>query len=339
MSREKPAQAAQSVPLAYIHAAGGIGHKLGPDQPPPSLRAQAKQRFGPSLRQASRFIELALLGVDECLKSWPAMGTSGASDTSAMPIYVATGLGEVQKTMSLFATVTGAIPEPAAPFDFINAANNTAAFYIAKHFTGPGRNFTICDGDLSFESALQLALLECRRKDAQFVLVGGVDEAIASRSEYLRRYASADASGTMGEGSYWFLLSSSADGAIAEVLHADIFSGHPGEHIDVNTWAVGVAQALRAYVATAPVNGTLHLLPGAGLDEPLTVALTRQWERHIRIKNNSIKSNSYPTAVTRTVSDWLTHSGDGEQASDCAAHVSRDSQGRTAVTLIQKSRR
>jgi hypothetical protein len=318
------------VPLAYIHAAGGIGHMLSADQSPPSLRAQAKLRFGPTLRQASRFIELALLGVADCLKSMPAF------DSPAMPVYVATGLGEVQKTMSLFATVTGVTPEPAAPFDFINAANNTAGFYIAKHFTGPGRNFTICDGDLSFESALQLALMECRQT-TEFVLMGGVDEAITSRSEYARRYASADAAGTMGEGSYWFLLSPRADGAIAEVLYAEIFTNPPGADAaqDVNTWAANIAQALSAH---APANSSIHFLPGVGLNEQRTAALARHGFDAAAIKNKSIKSYSYPTSAARALSAWLTSGDDGEQA-QYAAHVSGDSLGRTAATLLSKSRR
>lgn len=328
-----PDQPPQTKPLAYLHAAGGIGHELAPDQPPPSLRAQAKQRFGPSLRQASRFIELALLGVADCLQSQPALTSPSVS------VYVATGLGEVQKTMTLFATVTGATPEPAAPFDFINAANNTAGFYIAKHFTGPGRNFTICDGDLSFESALQLALLEYRQAATNFILVGGVDEAIASRSEYARRYVSADPTGTIGEGSYWFLLSSRAGGAIAEVLHAEVFARYQGEDMDTNRWATDVAQALREHM---PANGTLQLLPGAGLDEHLTAALIGQFGGLARVINNSIKSNSYktyPTSAARTLSDWLNHPGDSERAIDYAAHINRDSQGRTAITLIRKLRR
>ncbi len=325
-----PDQKVQATPLAYIHAAGGIGHTLEPHQSPPSLREQAKQRFGPALRQASRFIELALLGVDDCLKSMPAF------DEPAIPVYVATGLGEVQKTMSLFATVTGATPEPAAPFDFINAANNTAGFYIAKHFTGPGRNFTISDGDLSFESALQLALLECRRAAAGFVLVGGVDEAIAARSEYVRRYARADTQ-ALGEGSYWFLLSPHAGGAIAEVLYAEIFAPQPGAN--VNTWAADVAQALREH---APAHGALQLLPGVGLNEQGTAALTQHWDYPCLLKNNSIKSYSYPTSAARTLSAWLTQShgvDSGENAIHCAAHVSRDSLGRTAATLIRRPRR
>jgi hypothetical protein len=323
-------------PLVYIHAAGGIGHALAADQPPPSLRAQAKQRFGPSLRQASRFIELSLLGVADCLQSLPAIYAQ------SVPVYVATGLGEVQKTMTLFATVTGTPPEPAAPFDFINAANNTAGFYVAKHFTGSGRNFTICDGDLSFESALQLALLEYRQAAANYVLVGGVDEAIASRAEYARRNAGAAPAGTIGEGSYWFVLSSRAGGAIGEVLHAEIFARHLGDDMDVNHWAASVARALRKHM---PSNGTLQFLPGVGLDEQLISALKQPFSSQAREENNSIKSNSYvthPTSSARTLSDWLNHTGDHGPTIDYAALVSRDSrdsQGRTAITLIRKLRR
>lgn len=325
-----PERSTQPAPLAYIHAAGGIGHELAPDQPPPSLRAQAKERFGPSLRQASRFIELALLGVADCLQSRPTIGAQ------SVPVYVGTGLGEVQKTMTLFATVTGTTPEPAAPFDFINAANNTAGFYIAKHFTGSGRNFTVCDGDLSFESALQLALLEYRHTTTNFVLVGGVDEAIASRPEYLRRYANADRLGTIGEGSYWFLLSSRADGAIGEVQHAEIAAHCQGVDMDVNLWVDSVAQVLGQQVMA---NTRLQLLPGASLDERLTTALIRQLGALAKKENNSIKSYSYPTSTACTLSNWLNHPGDDEAPIDRAAHISRDSDGRTAITVIRKLRR
>lgn len=321
-------------PAAYIHAVGGIGHQLATNQSPPSLREQARQRFGPSLRQASRFVALALLGVADCLKAMPAMPAIAGT---GIALYVATGLGEVQKTMALFVSVTGATPEPAAPFDFINAANNTAAFYIAKHFTGSNRNFTICDGDLSFESALQLALWECRRAAPAFVLVGGVDEAIASRTEYARRYEHANAHTlAMGEGSYWFLLSAQASGAIAEVLSAQIIAPRPGDN-DVEPWAQSVAQALRAQ---APAHSPLQLLPGAGIDEPHQAALMRHCGRWVWMKNNAIKSMTYanyPTSAALNMSDWLTHASDDTAAISCAAHISRDPLGRTAVTLLRAS--
>ena len=256
-----------------------------------------------------------------------------SSASPAIPLYVASGLGEVQKTMTLFATVTGAVPEPAAPFDFINAANNTAAFYIAKHFTGCSRNFTICDGVFSFESALRLALLECRRAAANYVLVGGIDEAIASRAEYGRRYAGADPH-TMAEGSYWFLLSAQAAGAIAEVLLAEIFANRPGD--DADAWALDIARVLREH---APAHSPLQLLSGAGVDTQHTKALMQHFSGSLTSKNNSIKSYSYPTAAARDLSRWLRHTSAGEPAIRCAAHVSRDSLGRTAVTLLRKSPR
>jgi hypothetical protein len=313
-------------PLAYIHATGGIGHSLAADQAPPSLRDAAKQRFGPSLRQASRFVELALLGVDACLESMPSRLPS------TTPLYVATGLGEVQKTMSLFATVTGTTPEPAAPFDFINAANNTAGFYVAKHYTGCGRNFTICDGDISFESALSLALWECRH--APCVLVGGVDEAIASRSEYARRNIHADAN-AIGEGSYWFLLSSQAGGAIGEVLLAEIVADGPADTTSVDAWAANLARVVNSHAPT----DAFQLLPGAGLNEQHTAALTRHLNGPIEIKKYSINSNTYLTSSARTLSHWLSHTPGHAPANSDALHVGRDGLGRTALTLVRRSHR
>jgi hypothetical protein len=197
----------------FIHAATcvptGADAPLTQD-PVNDLGPLAKQVLGQRLRQGSHFIELATIGARLCLNR------AGAT-APEMAVYVGTALGEVRKTDALFQQVFPPGAGMAAPFDFINATANMAAFYVARLAGTSARNLTVTQGSRSFEAALQLALEDLRAGAVASALVGGVDENCFPRASYRRRWPLPETA-IMGEGSAWFYLSTAAHGALAELL-------------------------------------------------------------------------------------------------------------------------
>jgi len=205
----------------YIHAAAALGPCLDTtdaervvltaDPPPAELRELTRKVVGAPLRQASHLIELAAIASQLCLKRlpWPAPENTA--------VYIGTGLAEVRKTHAVFYQVMPPGPGMASPFDFINAANNMAAFYVAKLGNFRARNLTVTQEEFSFERALQLALADLRAGGFHQALVGGVDENSQPRANHLRRFPLRD-NQVMGEGSGWLYLGTRREQARGELL-------------------------------------------------------------------------------------------------------------------------
>lgn len=205
----------------YIHAAAALGphgdivraerRVLHGDPAPLELKQHVKEIVGVPLRQASHLVEMAAIGSQLCLKR---LAVAAPENTA---VYVGTGLAEVRKNEAVFRQVMPPGPGMASPFDFINAANNMAAFYAAKLGNFRARNLTVSQEDFSFEWALQLAASDLRTGDYRQALVGGVDENSLPRANHLRRIALRDDQ-PMGEGSGWLLLSVAAEHARGELI-------------------------------------------------------------------------------------------------------------------------
>lgn len=205
----------------YIHAAAALGphgdivraerRLLHGDPAPLELKQRVKEIVGVPLRQASHLAELAAIGSQLCLQR---LRVAAPENTA---VYVGTGLADIRKNEAVFRQVMPPGPGMASPFDFINAANNMAAFYAAKLGNFRARNLTVSQEDFSFEWALQLAAADLRAGDYRQALVGGVDENSLPRANHLRRIVLRDDQ-AMGEGSGWLMLSVSAQHAQGELV-------------------------------------------------------------------------------------------------------------------------
>jgi hypothetical protein len=214
----------------YIHAGAALGPRgdsaraertiLAADPPPFEFKELVKQVVGVPLRQASHLVELAAVASQLCLKRLPF---AAPEDTA---VYVGTGLAEVRKTQALFQQVMPPGPGMASPFDFINAANNMAAFYVAKLGNFRARNLTVTQEEFSFEWALKLATEDLRAGRFRQALVGGLDESSQPRANHLRRIALRDDQ-ILGEGAGFLYLSVEARGALAELLGVHHVTGTP----------------------------------------------------------------------------------------------------------------
>jgi len=275
----------------FIHAVATVTPPAPLTHDPDNdLGALAKQVLGQRLRQASHFIELATIGARLCLNR------AGATAPD-MAVYVGTALGEVRKTDALFQQVFPPGTGMAAPFDFINATANMAAFYVARLAGASARNLTVTQGLGSFEGALQLGFDDVRAGAVDRALVGGVDENCFPRTAYVRRWPLRDDE-VMGEGSAWLYLTHAEPGALAELLSV---------------------QRLRAPLDTA---GLDHIVCGAQLGAADTGVLTGL-NPGATLHHYIERCGSYPTAAGFGVAGQL----EGQPARGQWAHVNRDIDG------------
>jgi hypothetical protein len=209
--------AAALTPPAATHAPARTALHADPDS---NLSALAKQVLGQRLRQGSHFVELATIGARLCLDK---LGRAPAPETA---VYLGTALGDSRKNEALFEQVFPPGTGAAAPFDFINATSNMAAFYVARLAGMSARNLTLTQGLASFERALQLALGDLRAGTVASALVGGADENCFPRASYALRWPLRDDQ-VMGEGSAWLYLSTEPAGAIAELASVQYVDAAP----------------------------------------------------------------------------------------------------------------
>jgi len=272
----------------YIHAAAALGphgdtrgaqrRVLHGDPPPLELKELVKTVAGVPLRQASHLVELAVIGSQLCLKhlSHPA-----PEDTA---VYLGTGLAEVRKNEAIFLQVMPPNSGLASPFDFINAANNMAAFYTARLGNLRARNLTVTQEEFSFEWALHLAAADLRGGEYRQALVGGVDENSQPRANHLRRLALRDDQ-PMGEGSGWLYLDSRREGARGEILATQNVT----HNVDLARLLTGAVRSWRQ------ADEEVVLLPGFRLEGGQIESLAAA-QPGLRVENYLSRCGAFHTA-------------------------------------------
>ena len=307
----------------YIHAAAALGphgditrperRALHGDPPPLELKERVKEIVGVPLRQASHLVELAAIGSQLCLKRLPYPAPENTA------VYLGTGLAEMRKNEAVFRQTMPPGPGLASPFDFINAANNMAAFYTARLGNFRARNLTVSQEEFSFEWAMHLAAADVRSGEYRQVLVGGVDENFHPRIDHLLRISLRDDQ-PMGEGSGWLLLS--ADKAQA-----------CGELVEVKRVArnLDTAQVLHAAWRLWQQPGeTLTLLPGLRI-EPAEVQHLRQALPDLRVQDYLSLCGGFHTAAAFGLAALF----DAPVTPGLFVHLNRDSSGHATLCAVR----
>ncbi len=172
------------------------------DGPPPDLTPLVKETLGSAPRRMGRFIQLALIGAGRALK--------GASPDTKTGVYLCSGRGDMGVTTEVMQHVY-LEGMPPRPLSFINTVSNTACFFVAKQFGLSGRSSFICNHYLSFESALQLALLDMEMGLADSALVGSVDIVLAPLGIHRRRLRLAPDT-PVAEAAHWLWITAAKEG-------------------------------------------------------------------------------------------------------------------------------
>jgi len=149
------------------------------------------------LRRKSRIMKMGMGAATLCINNLP--------ETVIDAIIVGTGLACNIDLKKFHDLIFEQNEQSLSPTSFINSSNNSVASQIAMMYKITGYNNTFCHRGVAFESALIDAIMLLDEKEAQHILVGGVDE--YSPKYYLMMsqcYNMYDS--TIGEGAVFFIL-------------------------------------------------------------------------------------------------------------------------------------
>lgn len=173
-----------------------------------TLKEELKRHTDTYFRRISKFVLLALIGACSCAARRPL-----EQDTA---IYLTTENGNLADTESVLSQIYRRHSLP-LPFNFINTMANTASFYIAQGLGLCGRNISVSSQNLSFERGLELLKTDMDLGFVRHALIGLVDEATASASQFAASSGVSNAQVNQIDRSCWLYVSAERDGAIGEV--------------------------------------------------------------------------------------------------------------------------
>ncbi|MBP7738380.1 MAG: hypothetical protein KA369_20565 [Spirochaetes bacterium] len=179
------------------------------------LKADLKNYTDFFFRRVNKFILLSLLGVHRCLHN--------RDFDKSIAVFIATENGNLGDTENVLRQMYRENSFP-KPFNFINTMSNTASFYVAQSLKSLGRSITVSSKNVSFERALELAMVDFDLGHVSEALVGGVDEAVISREHFVKKYDRSYHDVKLVEGSSWLYCTADAEGALGKVNDLRTFS-------------------------------------------------------------------------------------------------------------------
>jgi|WetSurSiteA1Bulk_404760.scaffolds.fasta_scaffold00507_6 3-oxoacyl-[acyl-carrier-protein] synthase II len=175
------------------------------------------------LRRMPRILKMGLAASQLCISR------AGGVDPDA--IIVGTGLGCLDNLEKFLLEVIDNQERITSVLPFINSTHNAVAAQVAMLLKNHNYNITYCHRAFSFESALQDALMQIEEKQAQHVLVGGIDECT---HDYVKLHGylgywkkplsnlqllGSGSSGTIaGEGASFFMVSGQPDKDVTGII-------------------------------------------------------------------------------------------------------------------------
>ena len=120
------------------------------------------------LRRMPRILKMGLAAARLCINRSGGINPDG--------IIVGTGLGCLDNLEKFLLDVLDNHEHITSVLPFINSTHNAVAANIAMLLQNHGYNLTYCHRGLSFESALDDALMNLEEKKASHMLLGGIDE-------------------------------------------------------------------------------------------------------------------------------------------------------------------
>jgi 3-oxoacyl-[acyl-carrier-protein] synthase II len=182
------------------------------------------------LRRMPRILKMGLAAARLCINRSGGINPDG--------IIVGTGLGCLDNLEKFLLEILENNEHITSVLPFINSTHNAVAAHIAMLLQNHGYNLTYCHRGLSFESALDDALMNLEERKASHILLGGIDE---STNDFMKLHSylgfwkkpisnlllleDKTPGSIAGEGSAFFMLSSVPSGdhhATVEGVHTFI---------------------------------------------------------------------------------------------------------------------
>lgn len=270
---------------------------------PPDLRALTKEATGKPVRRVGRFIQLSLIGACRCVGA-----ASLPADTA---VYLGSRGGDLEVTIEVMKELFRDA-QPPKPLSFINTVSNAGCFYVARHFGLHGRSCFLANSYFSFETALQLALLDLESGVARSALVGGVDHVSEPLSVHRQRLRLA-ADAPVAEASHWVWLQAGDEGA-ARVRAMDFFQSR---------------DALMAWARSQNLPASTLFARGQYLDRAQADSIAKGLGLARRLDEASERAH-YGCQAAGVLSDFMRAGG------EALLHVSADANGGYAAMLAAK---
>jgi len=159
-------------------------------------------------RRANRFVLLSLAGACRCAHEQSIKKNTG--------VYLTTENGNLGDTETVLHQIFQMRQFP-MPYNFINTMSNTASFYVAQSLELLGRNMTFSSKLLSFERGLELLHCDIVAGAVSEALIGGVDEASFSKTQFEAKFDRRYEDYNMVEGSCWLLIKKQSDRAMGRI--------------------------------------------------------------------------------------------------------------------------
>ncbi|MCK0145103.1 beta-ketoacyl synthase chain length factor [Arenibacter sp. F26102] len=172
-----------------------------------------------------------------------------ANLTNVDAIITGTGMGCVRDSEKFVTAILDNQEQFLTPTSFIQSTHNTVAGQIALGIGCKGYNFTYVHSSVSFESALLDALMQLQTKEAENILIGGVDEsgehtnAIHKLIHHIKpekinsnKLLQSNTEGAVfGEGANFFVLSNNKqNSSYAQILGVKTFNTLPQSELATN---------------------------------------------------------------------------------------------------------
>ena len=197
----------------FIHSYGSI--VCPPVEDIKKYKEEVARHTELQFRRANRFVLLSLAGAGRCVH--------GHAVKKEAAVYLTTENGNLGDTETVLDQIFHHHQFP-MPYNFINTMSNTASFYIAQSLNLFGRNLTFSSKQLSFERGLELLRCDLHCGAVEEALIGGVDEACASKEQFEAKFQRPCGAFTLVEGSSWLLLKADANNALGEIRTIETLS-------------------------------------------------------------------------------------------------------------------
>ncbi|MET0183631.1 MAG: beta-ketoacyl synthase N-terminal-like domain-containing protein [Caulobacterales bacterium] len=286
----------------------GIGNYYAPvEDKPAELKALVKEATGDAVRRVGRFIQMALVGAGRCVAGRKLPPETG--------VYFTSGRGDLEVTIEVMEELFRD-GHPPKPLNFINTVSNAACFYVAKQFGLHGRSTFLGNSFFSFETALQLAMLDLELGDVKSALVGSVDIVVPPVELHRRRLKIAPET-PVAEGAHWLWLSAEkGEGARGAVQAAEFFTGR---------------DALIAWVAKQDLNANETLIAAGQFLSDADLAEIKKASGLTRDFAYRDSLSYYDSQSGAAVAAFLE-----SKTGEVLLHVNADPDGRCAAFIIRK---
>jgi len=260
-----------------------------------------------SLRRMSHIIKMGVAAAKECLNNGD-IEVPGA-------IITGTSYGCLEDTISFLTRIIEQNEEMLPPTAFIQSTHNTVAAQVALMLNCHGYNSTFVHKGISFESALQDAMMLLNEQETHNILVGGADEMTDASFTILTRlglykrgpisnldlFATASKGTIGGEGAAFFLLTDKpSDQNIAELTAIRTFYKPSGTD--------DIANKIAAFLADAGLSvGDIDLVitgrSGDVRQDDINNELNRSLFKNNTVANYKHLCGEYPTSPAFAL--WL----------------------------------